>query len=377
MVTETRKRKSLLDQKDEKNSAEAQTMTTVSEDDLLPILVQHKEDEKVICTHSDNNYLKSLIELYKDQVDILKKELNHKNNIILDLVQIVKDRNSNVAIDNGICGSSSNVAKLCNEDNNKPEVLSDRGCDGSDEYKGLWKYPKKPAKFVGTRIDKPSVVDQNRYSSLIHNEWLTQADTALDCDLQSIASNSEQQSNSSNDTTPPRKSRPRKKRTITIAGDSMLGGIKQWRMRKLMPKNNVHVKCFPGATTSDMADYIKPTMRRDPDVVVLHVGTNDLRSDSSSKEIAKSVMDIATNMKTEENDIIVSSIISRGDGYNEKAGTVNEHLMKFCMENDIVYLDNSNICLENLERGGTWGGLHLNDSGTELFKRNILDILEV
>ena len=51
--------------------------------------------------------------------------------------------------------------------------------------------------------------------------------------------------------------------------------------------------------------------------------------------------------------------------------------MKFCMENDIVYLDNSNICLENLERGGTWGGLHLNDSGTELFKRNILDILEV
>ena len=98
MVTETRKRKSLLDQKDEKNSAEAQTMTTVSEDDLLPILVQHKEDEKVICTHSDNNYLKSLIELYKDQVDLLKKELNHENNIILDLVQIVKDRNSSVAI---------------------------------------------------------------------------------------------------------------------------------------------------------------------------------------------------------------------------------------------------------------------------------------
>ena len=86
---------------------------------------------------------------------------------------------------------------------------------------------------------------------------------------------------------------------------------------------------------------------------------------------------IATGMKfgmqSEENDIIVS----RGDGFNEKAGAVNELLMKYCVENDIVYLDNSNICLENLERGGTWGGLHLNDSGTELFKRNILDILEV
>ena len=50
----------------------------------------------------------------------------------------------------------------------------------------------------------------------------------------------------------------------------------------------------------------------------------------------------------------------------KKAGAANEHLMKYCVENDIVYLDNSNICLENLT-----------DSGTGLFKRNILDILEV
>ena len=83
---------------------------------------------------------------------------------------------------------------------------------------------------------------------------------------------------------------------------------------------------------------------------------------------------LVNRLKSGENDIIVSSIISRGDGFNEKASAVNEHLMKFCVENDIVYLDNSNICLENLERGGTWGGLHLNDSGTELFEKNILDI---
>ena len=91
----------------------------------------------------------------------------------------------------------------------------------------------------------------------------------------------------------------------------------------------------------------------------------------SCKEIAESAMDIATNMKSEENDIIVSSIKARGDGFNGKAGAVNEHLMKFCLENDTVYLDNRNICLENLEKGGTWGGLH---SGTELFEKNILDI---
>ena len=157
----------------------------------------------------------------------------------------------------------------------------------------------------------------------------------------------------------------------------MLGGIKQWKMRKLIPRNNVHVKCFPGATTSDMADYIRPTMRREPDVCVMHVGTNDLRSDMSPEKIAESIMDLASKMKSAENEIIVSSLTSRGDRLNKKAKSVNEHLMSSCIENDICYLDNSNICVENLERGGAWGGIHLNDSGTELFKRNILDILEI
>ena len=50
--------------------------------------------------------------------------------------------------------------------------------------------------------------------------------------------------------------------------------------------------------------------------------------------------------------------------------------MSYCIENDICYLDNSNICVKHIERGGAWGGLHLNDSGTELLKRNILDILQ-
>ena len=97
----------------------------------------------------------------------------------------------------------------------------------------------------------------------------------------------------------------------------------------------------------------------------------------SPEKIAESIMDLASKMKSAENEIIVSSLISRGDRLNEKAKSVNEHLMSSCIENDICYLDNSNICVENLERGGAWGGIHLNDSGTELFKRNILDILEI
>ena len=107
------------------------------------------------------------------------------------------------------------------------------------------------------------------------------------------------------------------------------------------------------------------------------MGTNEFRSEMPSEKIAESIMDLATKMKSSENEIIVSSIIPCGDRLKEKARLVNEHLMSLCIENDICYLDNSNICVENLERRGALGGLYLNDSGTELFKRNILDILEI
>ena len=50
-----------------------------------------------------------------DHVDLQKKELNHKNDIITDLIQIIKERYNNVAIDNEI---NKSVAKLDMEHNN-------------------------------------------------------------------------------------------------------------------------------------------------------------------------------------------------------------------------------------------------------------------
>ena len=43
---------------------------------------------------------------------------------------------------------------------------------------------------------------------------------------------------------------------------------------------------FSGATTVCIASYIKPTLKRNTDKVILHIGTNDLRSTIESFEIA-------------------------------------------------------------------------------------------
>ena len=47
----------------------------------------------------------------------------------------------------------------------------------------------------------------------------------------------------------------------------------------LFSKNNdVKVDAHSGSTTVDMLDYIKPIVRRKPDVLVILTGTNDLKN---------------------------------------------------------------------------------------------------
>ncbi len=39
----------------------------------------------------------------------------------------------------------------------------------------------------------------------------------------------------------------------------------------------INIKTFPGATINDMTHYIQPIMKKQPKLVVLHVGTNDIQ----------------------------------------------------------------------------------------------------
>ena len=43
----------------------------------------------------------------------------------------------------------------------------------------------------------------------------------------------------------------------------------------------VKLKNFPGATINDMYDYIKPLLKKCPDNIILHVGTNNTVNEPS------------------------------------------------------------------------------------------------
>ena len=70
-----------------------------------------------------------------------------------------------------------------------------------------------------------------------------------------------------------------------IVDDSMWPGIDKRRISKRDRK--VKIKNFPGATVDDMYDYVKPILKKCPDNIILHVGTNNTVNESSKEVLGK------------------------------------------------------------------------------------------
>ena len=63
------------------------------------------------------------------------------------------------------------------------------------------------------------------------------------------------------------------KPTIVIAGDSIVKDVTGWLMSR---DKRVKVNSFSGANIQDIEDFLTQIIRRKPDEIILHVGTNNL-----------------------------------------------------------------------------------------------------
>ena len=50
---------------------------------------------------------------------------------------------------------------------------------------------------------------------------------------------------------------------------------------------SVEIRPHHWASTEDLTDHIKPTIRKNPDIVVIHTGTNDLQNNCNIAKKAK------------------------------------------------------------------------------------------
>ena len=165
------------------------------------------------------------------------------------------------------------------------------------------------------------------------------------------------------------------KRRITLVGDSIIKNIEQHRMQKCLKSNEkIYIKSFSGATTSDMFDYISPSKRYGSEVYLLHTGSNDLRSQSTPQEISDEIIKLALDVKNDDNEVVISSIVSRDDNLNAKGMQVNDFLKTKCENRGFGFINNKNIHARKHLNGS---GLHLNFNGTIELANNFLDFIKV
>ena len=157
-------------------------------------------------------------------------------------------------------------------------------------------------------------------------------------------------------------SRKYTKPTTVVLGDSIVKYIIGFKMKEAINhQENVHVYTFPGANVDDMNSHVTPTMKRNPETIILHCGTNDLEGNDSAQTVAENIAELAQALNTNVNKVYVSGIVPREDRLNEKAKEVNEKLQRICQRRKIQFIDNHNIDPHLYLNGSR---LHLNYQGT-------------
>jgi hypothetical protein len=139
-----------------------------------------------------------------------------------------------------------------------------------------------------------------------------------------------------------------KKTNTVIVGDSMVQYLNANRLKRSRPTGNkkIHVETYRGSSTEAMAHHIRPYLVKQPDQIVLHVGTNDIR-DKQPEEIVDGIMKIQKISKKEcpKTTVIVSELLHRNDKieYTQKVKKVNIMLAKTCKQHNCDYIEHKNI----------------------------------
>ena len=152
-----------------------------------------------------------------------------------------------------------------------------------------------------------------------------------------------------------------KNKKANIIGDSMIKKIDRYLLTSsINHKYLVKVRSFLAAKTVDMFGFVKPIQRDlDPEAYVIH-----MKSEICSEEICSEIFWLIEDLKTENNTIVVSTIVPRGDAYNTKVEKVNTLLKEFCENNGIYTISHDNV---NVKKHLNKRKLHLNDKSISSF----------
>ena len=158
------------------------------------------------------------------------------------------------------------------------------------------------------------------------------------------------------------------KNTLLIASDSIMNNIDENRLNR--SDINVKVRAFSGSTVTDMYDYIKPLLKKQPTHLLLHVCSNDAPF-KSSNQILDELLLLKRYIENSVQgiNVIISKPLLRID--NPKARITLDRVSTKLENLNISTLDNSNITDIHLGRKG----LHLNRRGNGRLALNLMSLI--
>ena len=122
-----------------------------------------------------------------------------------------------------------------------------------------------------------------------------------------------------------------------------------------------------------MLDYIKPVVRKKPDTVIFHTGSNDLTNDVKTMNTVKKLVQYIRENEKDNIQIRFSSTCYTADWDLEKEmNDPNGRLNNYCSGNGFIFVDNSTINESCLNKSK----LYLNKKGTSILANNIKSSLK-
>ena len=146
-------------------------------------------------------------------------------------------------------------------------------------------------------------------------------------------------------------------KTTLIAGDSIISGIVE---KRLCRKDKlVNARSFTGATIEDMFHYMVPLIRKRPDNIILHCGSNNTNR-NQPQEIVDGLLNLKTFIMQSLPDckVVFSLPTIRND--NPAKNNILKLVRNFLNQLRVDCISNENITLDCLGKSK----LHLNAKGT-------------
>ncbi|CAB4009061.1 Scavenger receptor cysteine-rich type 1 M130 [Paramuricea clavata] len=194
---------------------------------------------KVKDTENEKNSLITTIKLV--QIDQFKPSGTQNQ---VDTWHVVRNKKPNVSKD-----AHKTVAGIA--DVNRYEVLSDSDVEPTEGQRPPYVRPITTYKNPGNR---ESTFDKTLISDSSHQNSYSKSKTS--------------------------------EGPITVLGDSMIKMIRPPKLSRSIGEK-VDIKTFPGATINDMNHYIQSTMKKQPKLVILYVGTNDIQRKEPDEIVAE------------------------------------------------------------------------------------------